>query len=226
MSKIKFQLMGASAVAIASVAFAAPAFAQAENNDSANDRDTIVVTAQKKAENVQDVPIAITALNAAALEAARVEDSKDLQFNAPNVTLSANRNITIRGVGSASYGGTGDTNIGVLVNGVFLQSGSSFGEFFDMERIEVLRGPQGTLFGRNSTAGLINIVTKGPKFDRFSAKGSVSYGNYDYIRVDGAINAPLGETVAARLDAVWQQRDGFIENDFDISEWAAPELYD
>ena len=87
------------------------------------------------------MPIAITALNAAAIEASKIEDSKDLQFNAPNVTLSANRNLTVRGVGSQSFGGTGDTNIGVLVNGVFLQSGSSFGDFFDMERIEVLRGP-------------------------------------------------------------------------------------
>jgi outer membrane receptor protein involved in Fe transport len=216
MSKIKFQLMGASAVAIASVAFAVPAFAQAENNDSANDRDTIVVTAQKKAENVQDVPIAITALNAAALEAARVEDSKDLQFNAPNVTLSANRNITIRGVGSASYGGTGDTNIGVLVNGVFLQSGSSFGEFFDMERIEVLRGPQGTLFGRNTTGGAINFVTRRPT-DRFEGYLEVQGENPRGIRTNAAINIPLANGLSQRFAANYINRDGYTKNLLDGS---------
>ena len=101
-----------------------------------NALEEIVVTAQRRTESVQDVPIAITALTSRDLLAARIEDGKDLQFNAPNVTLAANRNITIRGVGSASFGGTGDTNIGVLINGVFLQSGSTFGEFFDLERIE------------------------------------------------------------------------------------------
>ncbi|MCZ8171430.1 MAG: hypothetical protein O9272_06795, partial [Brevundimonas sp.] len=89
MSKTLNKALGASVLAIAWAVSAAPALAQSESENQAEDRDTIVVTAQKKAENVQDVPIAITALNAAALEAARVEDSKDLQFNAPNVTLSA-----------------------------------------------------------------------------------------------------------------------------------------
>jgi outer membrane receptor protein involved in Fe transport len=126
MSRTVNKAIGVSVLAIAWAASAAPALAQTSDGEQVSDRDTIVVTAQKKAENVQDVPIAITALNTAALEAARVEDSKDLQFNAPNVTFSANRNITIRGVGSAPYGGTGDTNIGALVNGVFPRSGSSF----------------------------------------------------------------------------------------------------
>ncbi|MFN5644600.1 MAG: TonB-dependent receptor [Sphingomonadales bacterium] len=216
MSKIRYQSLSVSAAAIAWVAFATPAFAQAENNDAANDRDTIVVTAQKKAENVQDVPIAITALNAAALEAARVEDSKDLQFNAPNVTLSANRNITIRGVGSASYGGTGDTNIGVLVNGVFLQSGSSFGEFFDMERIEVLRGPQGTLFGRNTTGGAINFVTRRPT-DSFEGYVELQGENPRGLRANAAINIPLAAGLYQRFAANYINRDGYTKNLLDGS---------
>lgn len=216
MSKIRYQLLSVSAAAIAWVAFATPAFAQAENNDATNDRDTIVVTAQKKAENVQDVPIAITALNAAALEAARVEDSKDLQFNAPNVTLSANRNITIRGVGSASYGGTGDTNIGVLVNGVFLQSGSSFGEFFDMERIEVLRGPQGTLFGRNTTGGAINFVTRRPT-DSFEGYVELQGENPRGLRANAAINIPLAAGLYQRFAANYINRDGYTKNLLDGS---------
>lgn len=216
MSKIRYQSLSVSAAAIAWVAFATPAFAQAENNDATDDRDTIVVTAQKKAENVQDVPIAITALNAAALEAARVEDSKDLQFNAPNVTLSANRNITIRGVGSASYGGTGDTNIGVLVNGVFLQSGSSFGEFFDMERIEVLRGPQGTLFGRNTTGGAINFVTRRPT-DSFEGYVELQGENPRGLRANAAINIPLAAGLYQRFAANYINRDGYTKNLLDGS---------
>jgi outer membrane receptor protein involved in Fe transport len=193
------------------VALATPAFAQAAEENQADDRDTIVVTAQKRPENVQDVPIAITALNAAALEAARVEDSKDLQFNAPNVTLSANRNITIRGVGSASYGGTGDTNIGVLVNGVFLQAGSSFGEFFDMERIEVLRGPQGTLFGRNTTGGAINFVTRRPT-ELFEGYVEIQGESPRGVRANAAINFPLADGLYQRFAANYINRDGYTRN--------------
>jgi len=182
-------------------------------------RDTvgeIIVTAQRRAENIQEVPIAITALTGADLAAARIEDSKDLQFNAPNVTLSANRNITIRGVGSASFGGTGDTNIGVLVNGVFLQSGSTFGEFFDMERIEVLRGPQGTLFGRNTTGGVINFITKRPT-DRFEGFVDAQLENYRGVRLSGAINVPIADGISQRFSANYIKRDGYTRNLFDNS---------
>lgn len=202
---------GASALTLAWLAAASPAAAQDQQADTVQDRDTIVVTAQRKAENVQEVPIAITALNAEALQAARIEDSKDLQFNSPNVTLSANRNITIRGVGSQSFGGTGDTNIGVLVNGVFLQSGSSFGEFFDMERIEVLRGPQGTLFGRNTTGGAINFITRRPT-DSFEGYVEVQGESPRGIRANAAINLPIAEGIYQRFAANYINRDGYTRN--------------
>ncbi len=202
---------GASVLTLAWLAAASPLAAQDQDADVAQDRDTIVVTAQRKAENVQEVPIAITALNAEALQAARIEDSKDLQFNAPNVTLSANRNITIRGVGSQSFGGTGDTNIGVLVNGVFLQSGSSFGEFFDMERIEVLRGPQGTLFGRNTTGGAINFITRRPT-DSFEGYVEVQGESPRGIRANAAINLPIAEGIYQRFAANYINRDGYTRN--------------
>ncbi|MEE4207824.1 MAG: Plug domain-containing protein, partial [Parvularcula sp.] len=147
-----------SIVALATALAATPAMAQDDERGTAtaDEGNVIIVTAQLREEDIQDVPISITALTSENLLAARIEDSQDLQFNSPNVILSANRNLTIRGVGSQSFGGSADTNIGVLVNGVFLQQGSTFGEFFDLERIEVLRGPQGTLFGRNTTGGAIN----------------------------------------------------------------------
>jgi outer membrane receptor protein involved in Fe transport len=213
MSKVSKSARASSALALVWLAIAPPVAAQvtAPEADQTVDRDVIVVTAQRRSENVQQVPIAITALNAAALQAARIEDSKDLQFNAPNVTLSANRNITIRGVGSASFGGTGDTNIGVLINGVFLQSGSTFGEFFDMERIEVLRGPQGTLFGRNTTGGAINFITRRPT-DNFEGYVEVQGESPRGIRANGAINLRIAEGIYQRFSANYVNRDGYTRN--------------
>ncbi|MGP1354841.1 MAG: TonB-dependent receptor [Parasphingopyxis sp.] len=182
---------------------------------SANLTDTpIIVTAQLREEDIQDVPIAITALTSDDLAAARIEDSLDLQFNAPNVILSANRNLTIRGVGSQSFGGSNDTNIGILINGVFLQQGSTFGEFFDLERIEVLRGPQGTLFGRNTTGGAINFVSRRPT-DEFEGYVSLQLESFEGIRAEGAINIPIADGISQRFAAHYLKRDGYTENLFD-----------
>jgi iron complex outermembrane receptor protein len=216
MSKALRNTLGASVLAMTWVALATPAFAQVAEEEQAENRDEIVVTAQKKPENVQAVPIAITALNSAALEAAKIEDTKDLQFNAPNVTFSANRNITIRGVGSASYGGTGDTNIGVIYNGVFLQSGSSFGDYFDMERVEVLRGPQGTLFGRNTTGGVISFVSRRPT-DEFEGYVEVQGESPRGIRANAAINIPIANGISQRFAANFVNRDGYTKNLLDNS---------
>lgn len=206
-----------SIVALSAATAAAPANAQDEGSDdaSASDDNVIIVTAQLREEDIQDVPISITALTSETLAAARIEDSQDLQFNAPNVILSANRNLTIRGVGSQSFGGSADTNIGVLVNGVFLQQGSTFGEFFDLERIEVLRGPQGTLFGRNTTGGAINIVNKRPT-DRFEGYAQLQLENFDGVRAEAAINLPIAEGFYQRFAAHLLKRDGYtlnLEND-------------
>ncbi len=191
--------------------FAQPADAQTAGAAGPLDSNDIIVTAQRRAERVQDVPIAITALTGRDLAAARIEDGKDLQFNAPNVTLAANRNLTIRGVGSASFGGTGDTNIGVLVNGVFLQAGSTFGEFFDLERIEVLRGPQGTLFGRNTTGGAINYISKRPT-DQFEGFVDAQVESYRGVRLSAAINIPIAQGVTQRFAGNFVNRQGYTRN--------------
>lgn len=208
----------ASGLALSAALAASTVFAQDSEGDAASgavaDDGVIVVTAQLREENVQEVPIAITALTGADLEAARIEDALDLQFNAPNVTLSANRNLTIRGVGSQSFGGTNDTNIGVLINGVFLQQGSTFGEFFDLERVEVLRGPQGTLFGRNTTGGLINFVTKKPT-DAFEGYVNAQYESFDGKRLEGAVNVPLAPGLGFRFAGHYLKRDGYTKNLFD-----------
>lgn len=188
-----------------------PASAQEAEEQPQDTGNVIIVTAQLREENVQDVPIAITALTSENIRAARIEDALDLQFNAPNVILSANRNLTIRGVGSQSFGGSNDTNIGVLINGVFLQQGSTFGEFFDLERVEVLRGPQGTLFGRNTTGGLINFVTRKPT-DSFEGYISAQAENFDGRRIEGAVNLPVTEGFGLRFAGHYLKRDGYTRN--------------
>ncbi|MEE4210206.1 MAG: TonB-dependent receptor, partial [Parvularcula sp.] len=192
---------------------ATPAMAQDDERGTAtaDEGNVIIVTAQLREEDIQDVPISITALTSENLLAARIEDSQDLQFNSPNVILSANRNLTIRGVGSQSFGGSADTNIGVLVNGVFLQQGSTFGEFFDLERIEVLRGPQGTLFGRNTTGGAINIVNKRPT-DQFEGYAQLQLENFDGVRAEAAINVPIADGFYQRFAAHVLKRDGYTLN--------------
>ena len=202
-----------SFAALAAALAAAPSLAQDTDGEEAapSDSNVIIVTAQLREENIQDVPISITALTGEGLAAARIEDSQDLQFNAPNVILSANRNLTIRGVGSQSFGGSADTNIGVLVNGVFLQQGSTFGEFFDLERIEVLRGPQGTLFGRNTTGGAINIVNKRPT-DDFEGYAQIQLENFDGIRAEAALNIPIASGFSQRFAAHVLKRDGYTLN--------------
>lgn len=211
-SRVRALLGGAALVSI----LASPALAQSTAAAEAAAGGDIIVTAQRRAERVQDVPIAITALTSRELEAARIEDGKDLQFNAPNVTLAANRNLTIRGVGSASFGGTGDTNIGVLVNGVFLQAGGTFGEFYDMERIEVLRGPQGTLFGRNTTGGAINYISRRPT-DIFEGFVDAQVESFRGMRLSAAVNIPIAEGISTRFAGNFVNRQGYTRNIFDDS---------
>ncbi len=195
---------------------AMPAVAQeagAETDDS-----TIIVTATRRSEALSDVPIAVSAVTGETLEKTGATDVRALGQVAPSLLVSGatsevNFSARIRGIGTVGENPGLESSVGLFIDGVYRsRTGVGLSELGDIERVEVLRGPQGTLFGRNSTAGLINIVTKGPELGAFAGKGSVSYGNYDYWRVDGMINAPLGDKAAVRLDGVWQKRDGFIEN--------------
>jgi len=199
-----------------------PAWAQdttpVEEAEAPVDEGEILVTATRRTEALSDVPIAVSAVTGETLEKSGATDIRQLGQVAPSLLVSGatsevNFTARIRGIGTVGENPGLESSVGLFIDGVYRsRTGVGLSELGDIERVEVLRGPQGTLFGRNSTAGLINIVTKGPEFDGFHAKGSISYGNYDYWRVDGAVNAPIGETVAARLDGVWQRRDGFIKN--------------
>lgn len=209
-----FRSLAALLLTTAMISVPGAAMAQQAGEADDADIDVVVVTAQKREQSLQEVPIAVTALTAADLDAARIEDTKDLQFNAPNVFLSANRNITIRGVGSQSFGGTSDTNIGILNNGVFLQSGSTFGEYFDLERIEVLRGPQGTLQGRNTTGGIVNFISQKPT-DEYGGYVTLQGESFNGIRATAALNLPINDVLSQRFAGNFVKRDGYTENLFD-----------
>lgn len=198
-----------------------PAMAQTADAPQAEDAivdEQIVITATRRSEALSDVPIAVSAVTGDTLARTGATDVRALGQVAPSLLVSGatsevNFTARIRGIGTVGENAGLESSVGLFIDGVYRsRTGVGLSELGDIERVEVLRGPQGTLFGRNSTAGLINIVTKGPELGEFSGKGSLSYGNYDYMRADGSINLPLGEIAAARLDAVWQKRDGFLEN--------------
>ena len=209
---------GAAAFVLAAATLSTPAMAQASQAGVEPDEGSIIVTATRRSEALSDVPIAVSAVTGETLEKTGATDVRALGQVAPSLLVSGatsevNFTARIRGIGTVGENPGLESSVGLFIDGVYRsRTGVGLSELGDIERVEVLRGPQGTLFGRNSTAGLINIVTKGPELGSFGGKGSVSYGNYDYWRIDGMLNAPLGDKAALRVDGVWQKRDGFIKD--------------
>ncbi len=196
------------------IAFAIPA-AHAQESMALEE---IIVTAQKRAENIQDVPIAVSAFSGAALEEQRLDGAYDLQTAVPNLVFTGGTgntpNFSIRGVGSANgVGTTGDSGVLPHHNNVPLTvSRMGVSDFYDIERVEVLRGPQGTLYGRNATGGVINVITAKPTLGEFNASAGIEYADYDTIKGKGHINIPMGEIFGLRLAGNYLQRDGYTEN--------------
>ena len=196
---------------------AAPAAAPADETAATGDTGDIIVTATRREESLSNVPIAITALSAESLANTGANDIRGLNQIAPSLliqgaTSEASFTARIRGVGTVGENPGLESSVGLFIDGVYRsRTGVGLSELGDIERVEILRGPQGTLFGKNSTAGLINITTKKPSFD-FEAKGSATYGNYDYYRIDGSVTGPITQSIAAKLDAVYIKRDGFTKN--------------
>ncbi|WP_164117923.1 TonB-dependent receptor [Sphingorhabdus sp. Alg239-R122] len=220
----------ASACAFAlSAMCAAPVYAQdqsaeaaAEDIDSGN---VIVVRAQGREQELADVPVAISAVSADDLQKSGATDIRELNQLAPSLLVSstgneANGSARIRGIGTVGDNPGLESSVAVFIDGVYRsRSGNALGEIGPIDRVEILRGPQGTLGGRNSSAGLISIYTAPPEFT-FSGYGAFTYGNFDHIRAEGGINAPIGDTIAARLDGVYVRRDGFytdVTNGTDVN---------
>ena len=210
-------------ISAAMCSFSVPAYAQdqaatPQAEDAVADQGDIIVTATRRSESLSDVPIAVSAVSGEALANTGATDVRALNQLAPSLLVSGatsevNFSARVRGVGTVGENAGLESSVALFIDGVYRsRTGVGLSELGDIERVEVLRGPQGTLFGRNASAGLINIVTKGPSFD-FGGSASATYGNYDYIRLDGSVTGPLvADKLAFRLDGVWQQRDGFIKN--------------
>lgn len=179
--------------------------------------EEVIVTAQKRAESVQDVPIAITAFDAAAMEARQILGAADLRYTAPNVNFTntnfTSSNFQIRGVGTNLVAASADAGVGIHVNEVPVFSPRLFEtEYYDVAQVSVLRGPQGTLYGRNSTGGVLNMETRSAHSDALEGNLEGQYGNYDHKKVVGAINVPITDQLAMRVAGLWLEREGFTEN--------------
>ncbi len=189
-----------------------PAFAE----EDASGIEEVIVTAQRTEESIQDVPIAVTALTGGMLEDRQVITPSDLQMNAPSVSFTPTNfgsySFSIRGIGRLVIGTTGEAGVSSHINEIPVATNLTAIEFFDMERVEVLRGPQGTLYGRNATGGAINFVTAMPDYEDPSGFLDFEYGDYNHQRVKGMFNVPLGETAGLRVAGFKLDRDGYVEN--------------
>lgn len=215
-------LVGLMAMAMPAFAQEAPPEAPAAsalpepdaNTPDVND-NVIIVTATRRASPLANVPIAVSAVTGASMQNSGANDIRQLNQLAPSLLVSssgteANGAARIRGVGTVGDNPGLESSVAIFVDGVYRsRTGAGLSDLGELERIEVLRGPQGTLFGRNASAGLINIVSKKPEFT-LGANGDITYGNYDYWRASASVTGPVSEQIALRLDGVWSKRDGFM----------------
>ena len=215
MKFIKF-IYGLKAVAIVGsfLILINPAAAQDETVSSIEE---VIVTSQRVEESLQDVPIAVTALTANMLDDMQIESGSDLQLVTPSLNFQGNDSgggaFNIRGITNLAVSATAESGVEIHVNDLPVGSTTmQDGEFLDMERIEVLRGPQGTLYGKNSVGGAINLITARPVFGQSLGKVSVDMGDYDLLKTKLMLNIPLGDSMAMRIATASVERDGNIKN--------------
>jgi iron complex outermembrane recepter protein len=182
------------------------------------DTGNIIITATRRNQALSDVPMAVSAVTADTLQNSGATDIRQLNQLSPSLLVSSTTSeagaavARIRGIGTVGDNPGLEGSVATYIDGVYRsRTGVALTELGPLDRIEVLRGPQGTLFGRNASAGVISVITAKPQFTPF-VSGAASIGNYDYRRLEASLNGPLGETVAARLDGVYVKRDGFIKD--------------
>ena len=206
-------LAGASVLAMGLLAPAA--IAQEEENTRT--LSTVTVTTQKVEESIQDVPIAVSAFDEESIKRLQLTGGPDLVKAIPNVSFTKGNftgyNFKIRGIGVDVVATSGDAGVGIHQNDVPMTANRLFeAEFYDVERVEVLRGPQGTLYGRNATGGVFNLITAKPVLGEFQADAELTYGNHNTFKAKGMVNVPLGEKAALRVAGSLLQRDGYVKN--------------
>ena len=183
------------------------------------DTSDIVITATRRNQALSDVPMAVSAVTAKQLEYSGATDIRQLQQLSPSLLVSSTTSeagaavARIRGIGTVGDNPGLESSVGLFIDGVYRsRTGVGFTELGPLDRVEVLRGPQGTLFGRNTSAGLISVITAKPRFTP-EVDGQLDIGNFSERRVELSATGPLSDTIAARLDGVWMKRDGFLTDD-------------
>ncbi len=189
--------------------------AQEEDEDS-DDIEEIVVTAQRVAESIQDVPLSVSAFTSSMLEEQQILTPSDIQMNTPSVSYSSTNfggySFSVRGIGALVVGSAAEPGVSAHLNEIPVPRNLNTMEFFDLERVEILRGPQGTLFGKNATGGAVNFVTNMPEFNTTDGSASLEYGTDAHSRFTGMLNLPITDGFAGRLAFMTLKRDGFTEN--------------
>ena len=199
---------------LVAVTIALPVFAQ----EDATFIEEIVVTSTKRQSTLQEIPVAVSVVQADELNKSQVLDVKDLQFLVPSLRVtqlqtSGNTNFVIRGFGNGANNAGIEPSVGVFIDGVYRsRSASALNDLPNLERIEVLRGPQSTLFGKNASAGVISVITAKPSLDETNGSASLTVGDYNQYIVKADVNGPLSDTVGFGLAASYNQRDGYYDN--------------
>ncbi|GMU68848.1 MAG: hypothetical protein AMXMBFR37_11800 [Steroidobacteraceae bacterium] len=223
-SKLRARRVGVAVTGVMALGLCAGAMAQSETQDSRviQGLEEVTVTAQRREESGQAVPLAITALSSEMLERQQIRNISQLDQIVPNIVMNPNTGtssaskIFLRGVGEDESFFTADTPVGIYIDDVYIarQTGAMF-DLFDIERMEVLRGPQGTLYGRNTSAGAVKLVSKKPTLGEYQGLAELTIGSYDRFDVRATGNLPIGDTVALQGAVLARTRDGYTRNAYD-----------
>ncbi|ADL01413.1 TonB-dependent receptor [Brevundimonas subvibrioides] len=225
----KFLLTGA-AILCACVPFSVQAQTAGSAADPIDDQeytglDDIVVTAQRREENLQRAAIAVSAVDGETLTEQSITQATDLTRLVPALQIAPASSFTqiyLRGVGTFGANAFAEQGVAFNLDGIYLsRPAAPAGLFYDLERLEVLKGPQGTLYGRNATGGAVNVITAKPRLNETSGNLTTEYGNYDAFKTSGAVNLPLGDRFALRLAGQMAQHDGYFSDGYDDEDtWA------
>lgn len=224
------------------LAMATPAFAQAgatadpaaQNDPAATtpgvvDDGEIIVTATRRAERLQDVPLAVNALTGEQLAQSGFQNLQDIQYQIPGVQFGSSPNdsgFRLRGVGSAGgFSSSSEQNVGTVVDNVVIPFGNPMQSLGDLERVEALKGPQGTQFGKNASSGVVNITTRKPELGRFGGSAFASYGELNDYNFNASVNVPVGQTAALAVYGFARGNDGFVENVVNKQDWGATDVW-
>lgn len=221
---ILFGSVSAISVGLAApaLAAAAPAASQSGADNDSPVIEEVVVTAERRTTDVQHTPLAITAITGDSLAKSGAVSATDLVQRVPGVAINTNipqQNVFIRGVGGGVVNNFGDPAVAYNVDGVYIARpyGGPSAAFYDLDRVEILKGPQGTLYGRNATVGAVNVITKAPTFEKEGAVG-FEFGNYNDVQSSGMINLPLSDSVAVRFAFKSNKHDGYLTNGYNDAD--------